>query len=1198
MSDLTSAQQKAVSARGNVLVVAGAGTGKTRTLVERCLSCLTDEKLPVSLDQILVVTFTEAAAAEIRQRIRSRLEQELNAHPNNLRWQEQLALFETAHIGTLHGFCFQLIRQYFHELHLDPQANVLSEQESRLLAEETLDRVLQNHYAGTDEISIAVQQLIQDYGRGSDKSVRALVFKLHHYSQTLPNPKTWFREQLACFNNPKPEQWEAWFLQAINEWREEWQERLAAKPELAGCLSDFQKIPGGLSKTTAAAVLEKISGIRSKEKGTRWPKALDGFFEDVAFLGSLVDFNGETNPLAEDWDWVRSKMATLLRVAEQFQEAFLSAKRQQCALDFHDLEQYALRLLSAGAINQPSQIARQWREKLRFVFVDEYQDINAAQDRIIVALSRDGADANRFLVGDIKQSIYRFRLANPYIFQSYANTWQGESGATVSLTENFRSRERLLDFVNSLFGFLMQGQIGPVVYDEKTQLRFGAPEERLPLATRADEMPRVELHLRLKRGGRSEATNGTSETTGALVELQESEKEARLAALRLRKLKDERHQIWDEEAGGFRVVEWSDMAVLLRSPSNKAESYAKAFCHVGVPLVVERGSFYQSIEISDALNLLKLIDNPLQDLPLLAVLRSPLVGLNVNELSAIRAHALQVNFWTALRQWHRQHMSAGKSATPELMSDGTTADGALAKVNAFLNRYARWRRLARLVSLSKCVETVLQETYYSEWLLTQPRGEQRAANVRRLIGLIREYDQFHRQGLFRFLRFVDAQIDSELDPEVPTTSEANAVRLMSIHQSKGLEFPVVVVADLGKPFNFSDLYADVILDEAYGLCPQVKPPRAGKSYPGLTYWMARKRQKKEMLGEELRLLYVATTRARDTLILTASISEKKFESLWKGTNVSDTSLLSARSYADWIGAWFSKNGLSQDTLAAAAEPLLRWRVTEDEPPLLEQGTSHDKMPAAIHLGGTKLENLRRRLGWKYAFSEATVTAAKASVSALRRQAGEQLDTEVQELLPREFRPASTFKRQGISASAVGNAHHKYLQFVSLDHADEIQHLRAEAERLAREEILSADECAVLDFSALVTFWKSDLGFKIRAHSKCVRRELAFTARFSSKELAELAGEHSSSSSEQDFVVVQGVADLIVQLPELIWLVDFKTDQVEERNLEKKSRTYALQLKLYSQALARIYRRPVTERYLHFLRIGKTISLGSVGSASV
>jgi ATP-dependent helicase/nuclease subunit A len=1383
---LTPAQQDAVTARGNVVVVAGAGAGKTSTLVARCLHCLLDEKTRVPLDGLLLVTFTDAAAADMRKKIRAEIERrirelgeenpkseirnpndktgavqsERTPHPGPLpsegrgssetpfgrssasesdlrdtqrraRLTEQLALFETAHIGTLHSFCLKLVREHFYELELDPQLTVMPEEEQHLQAHETLDKIFEDHYASKARESRAVQELIQVQGRGSEAPIRDLVLKLHHYAQTLRDPAGWFAEQLAMFESPDPARWAAWLSEGIQAWRDRWLPELrteAGNPNAAKCVAALECLAAESPLSECAVILDQALAADGN-----WPtgkkgvlrKPLEDFFEGTKFLrsltrarttpvkrpqipqpkfaaklttrvtvvetdeaediadpdfGKLWEVEEETmsaasvqsevivlaneklpdreemtappvqsglrqtersvarDPLKEDWDWVRGQMKTLLGLALEFGKAFSRAKRELGVVDFHDLEQHALRLLIDPATKTPSAIAKHWQSKLHFVFVDEYQDINDAQDAILRALSRDGTAANRFLVGDVKQSIYRFRLADPHIFQNYIDS-TGE-GRIISLADNFRSREAILGFINSFFSGLMRREIGGVPYGEAARLRFGDPENRHGLSLAHDPTPCVELRLRLKRGGddvppsEDETDTVRKRAWTEMMNLEEPEKEARMVALRLKELKAESHLIWNEETKSMRPVEWRDMAILLRSPSRKAEAYAKEFTRLGVPLLVARGGFYESMEVMDLLSLLQLLDNPLQDLPLVAVLHSPLVGMTVDELATIRLMLPRGTFWAALQRYHEADHGQ-KPKTPAVRSKTKTAlpppsgspPEGWVKANRFLENYAAWRRLARQDSLSRCLETVLAETHYLAWLLTQSRGEQRRANVQRLLALAQQFDRFQRQGLFRFLRFIEAQKAAETEPEVGLVSAENAVSLMSIHQSKGLEFPVVVAADLAKPFNLSDLRADIILDEQYGLCPQVKPPHTGRRYPSLPYWLARQRQRREMLGEEMRLLYVAMTRARDTLILTGAVSERDFNKRWaeaapavagpedaggptRDWNGNTTSLLTARSYLDWIAAWTVALPGALLTGPSGSNRWLGWKIYEDawlllgDQPLAtgpESAATTEPRPDA-----REWRKLQERLAWKYPHPAAVEYPAKTSVSILRRQLaeaeadGDEMVNYVESKVQSPRSKMMRWARVGasgaskLSAAEVGTAHHTFLQWVSLERVGSLAGLQEEAKRLAEDGTLLPTEAERLYLEALAGFWTSNLGRRIAQERAHVRRELAFTARFSPEELTR-ARPAELDLFEDEFVVVQGVADLAVLRPDEIWLVDFKTDELREDELDQRIRSYEPQIRLYSMALSRIYRRPVRESYLHFLALRRTVKVGMKGS---
>lgn len=1229
MISLTPDQLQAIGASGNVLVVASAGTGKTHTLVERCCRLLLEEGCP--LEAVLMVTFTEAAAAEMRARIRERLLATLARQPANRALEEQIAQLDTAHISTLHSFCLRLAREHFHELGLDPQLTVLPDEQVHHLREETLDGLLEEHYGGTTDFSRAVRRLVEKLVQGEDRRLRALIWRVHRHAQSLPAPHRWFDLQSARFAEPEPAEWRAWLVEGFTHWRAQWLpelERFQETLNVQTCLAALAALPATPTFGQAAEALAKIQEARER----KWPTGTVGkvrdqlkeFFDDAAFLEALArvdksdgehrpDGAAAAEPLAEDWEWVRGHMMTLVELTRQFGERFAAAKRELAGVDFADLEQLALRLLLDPQTGAPTPLAEEWRRRLRYVFVDEYQDINAAQDAILRALSREGAAANRFLVGDEKQSIYRFRLANPRIFQRYKETWRRNpvEGRTLPLAENFRSREALLDFVNAVFASLLQETLGGVRYEADAHLRFGAPAERRPLSRAADAAPRVEVHLLLRNAeanGESGAPEGGSAgpAGGDVGELETTEQEARLIAHCMRALRNARHQVWDKDEQRFRDAQWQDMVVLLRAPANKVESFAKEFSRAGVPLLAERGGLYGATEISDLLSLLRLLDNPLQDIPLLAVLRSPLVGLTLEELVAVRLARRDGGLWAALRKFHRE----GDNGVPKPDPTWSAAvQSARAKVCSFLTSFDVWRRAARQAALSELLERIVDETQYAALVLAQPRGEQRWANVRRLLGLARRFDPWRREGLRRFLKFVEAQqaAGAEEPPAPPRAQDA--VRLLSIHQSKGLEFPIVAVADLGKPFNFDELRAPVLLDERYGLCPRVTPPLQDGHYPSLPLWLARRRQRRETLGEELRLLYVALTRARDTLLLVGTASEKTARQTWPALEDpggwSEARRARARSALDWLGPWLAARVGPEvwKEQTSGENHLFRWFVHSEQ---ISDLTCQSSDTAAA-LGETRridaaspaaLAELRTRLAWQYPYQAATREAAKASVSVLRRRFVDETDDEARPwqrppgtraAVPSRARP----RPLQLTAAEIGTAHHLFQQCVALERTGSLAELRAEAARLQATGWLTPEEVAALDWAGLAAFWHSELGRRIRAQPRrCVHREMPFTARLSAADLAGIGLSTELPVLADEFLVVQGVSDLVVLLPRQIWLVDFKTDQVSPSELADKRRLYEPQLRLYALALSRIFRRPVRELWLHFLALRQTLAVGA------
>jgi ATP-dependent helicase/nuclease subunit A len=1152
MAGPTPAQKLAIEASGNVLVVAGAGAGKTRTLVDRCLAWLLDESQKGSIEQVLMVTFTEAAATEMRKRLRAELEKKKAAGAREA-LNEQLALLETANICTLHSFCYRLIREHFYELDLDPQLSVLPEEQSRLMMSEALDRILERAYEGTSDDAIRIRGFIQNFSRGWDKPVRDAILTIHRYRQSLRDPDAWLTSQRAAFEQSQPTQWHNWYFEAVLDWQKRWLPILRQQPEVntfcGRCVRALETL--GKDGKNLSEICKTLSEILTEWKGKRGdlkkPKSIEPMFDEAEFLQSLCPTDKE-DPLKQDWDWLRNSMRCLLDLTQQFQTEYSRAKTEMGAVDYNDLEQLSLRLLWNG--NNPTNVAREWREKFRLVFVDEFQDINSAQEAIIYALSND----NRFLVGDIKQSIYRFRLADPRIFLKYHEDWRKQSdGKVIPLSDNFRSHEAILNFVNALFGVIMKKELGDVSYDAEACLQFGAREERPHLAANPEEQPPVELLLR-RNGGNDD----TEETEPSNETFSEAEREAQLIAARLKELQAQGNP-------------WSDMVVLMRSPRPKVETYVKEFTRMGVPLVATRGGFFDSLEIRDLLDFLKLLDNPLQDIPLLGVLRSPMVGMSPEDLVAIRLVKPDGQFWSALLGWHK--------------AIGRDEGDLFTKVDTFITRYKKWRRMARQTSLSHTLEQILNDTHFVDLLHAQDRTVQKRANVERLLQLSRQFDVFQREGLYRFLKFVDAQLENEIDAEPAAPPETNAVRLMSIHQSKGLEFPVVVVADLGKRFNFRDGKVDIILSEKFGLCGKVKPPTSRRSYPSLVHWLAQRQQRLDTLGEELRLLYVAMTRAEHRLILVGTASKTKLDggwSEWAGRGLSATELSESTSALDWIGSWLA---MRHTDFNQGEDGLLTWKICDDvdiaEP-------SAKTRTDAVELPADALENLRARLDWTYPHIPATTRSAKTTVSALRK---ELRDDEAKPFLKfdRVIKTArATTGVKKLSAAEIGSAHHAFLEQVQLHCIEDVASLRKEGERLVANGFLSDDEIACIDFEHLAQFWQSPVAREIICNHQLVRRELPFTARFSAKDFGDINLEFAPPDGE--FVIVQGVVDLAVISPDQIWILDFKTDHAKESDLGEKVAEYRPQLALYARALERIYNRQVTKRWLHFLSVGKTVAV--------
>lgn len=1221
MPEINSSQQRAIATPGSVLVTAGAGTGKTRTLVERCLARVLDSDRPCSLDRFLVVTFTEAAATEMRRRIREGLAHEAAARPDDGRLAEQAALVDTAAIGTLHGFCARLIREHFHELALDPDVTVLDEGRAAILQNEVLTALLESHYGGSAPLDTGFRELVRTLGRGSDLPVAGMITLLHDQARARPHPDAWLDGQIAAWTQAGPELGFNRILAEIEQWREEWHFELEhirwQHPLIAELARLFSAPPAWSGPAELAGFLREAAAFGDRG---RWPRGETSYRKSVDLLiaeaREFLESFGEDpagDVLRTDWAKVRGAMTVLIELAREFMGEFTRARREAATVDFSDLEQLALQLLVDDQ-GQPTPVARTLRERFDHVLVDEYQDINAVQDRLLAAVSGDGTGSQQFLVGDLKQSIYGFRLADPRLFRSHLdNARAGRGGTAIPLQANYRSHPAILEFVNEVFAAIMRPELGGVPFEEASRLLPGNPDRAWP-----DAGPPVEVLLCPKDKDEVPSPEAGEAEAGSAgtAELTTTEIEAATVATRLKELREHGTPVPDE-TGGTRPVRWSDMVVLLRSPSGRAEAYAKAFDRAGVPLIAARTGLFRATECLDLLNLLRLLDNPLQDLPLLAVLRSPLVGMDVNELAMVRLHQRSGDCWAALSRFagigpdgpsrEGGDADAPSSAAPSALQH--LRSSARAKAVRFLQRHVRWRELARQASLSECLETVLAETHHEDWCLVQPRGAQRRANIRRLLELARDFDRFQRQSVHRFLRFVEAQQEAEFDPEPAATEGIDAVRLMSIHKSKGLEFPVVVVANLAGRFNETGLRQPLLLDETLGLCPSVDLDNPPRRHPTLPLLLARRRQAADLRGEEIRLLYVAMTRAGQKLILVGSPAKlEPPASAGQATpgpgiareshpTLSLRQLREARRPLDWLMPllrnWSGDPAWPQQTQGVCERFV--WRLSAAAPPAVAgEASDFPNDPGILPPSAADLEAACSRARFEYPHPAATREPAKSSVTALRQRALEDEPEDEAEILFPPARtgafPALRLEPDGKSLSATerGTAHHRFLQFANLNRLRTGPEVTEQAAELVAAGRLSAEEAASLDPTALAAFGRSPLADRLRRPDTTLRRELEFTLRLSPEDAATLALPVGDGLAADEGIVVQGVVDLAAFTDEGLWLLDFKTDAVTEATLAEKAVAYTPQLALYALALGRIFERPVTGAWLHFLAVNRSV----------
>ena len=1138
---------------GNVIVVAGAGTGKTHTLVQECLTRLDQG---VEITDMLIVTFTKAAAAELRERIGRELQKKFAERPESPHLARQIAILDRAQISTLHSFCLELVSRHFSELGLSPRLVTLEASQAAILRNEALDVLFETYYDAKTELARETRRMLIEWFNGDDRAARGIVSDVHAFTQTRPDPAKWFATQRAMLEQNEPALWREWHSRAIEEWVERWRPTVERQPR--GASNPARDVILSLMDKFDVAAL---TGIFNDEElwpvGSKGPyrKPIEKMFEEANVLAGWIR-TPASDALLEDWKLVRDVTLRLLSMTEDFSAKYAELKLARGFIDFHDLEQFSLRLLWNA--ERPSAIAEFWRGRFQWIFVDEYQDINSAQDRIIQALARECPAGNRFLVGDMKQSIYGFRQAEPKIFRDYEQTWTNpQLGKRTYLTANWRSHERILDFVNALFTGLMTGDIGDVVYDENARLAFAQRPDRTDLSRERDSSIKVELHLIAKDGDAGEMENG-EETNGSvqdLGELDRTEGEAELIAELCERIVEKAQLMLPT---GRRAT-YEDIVILMRSAASEVEVFAKVFSRRGIPLDARRNGFFDCIEALDLTNLLTILDNPLQDIPLLGVLRSPIGCFTASDLADVRATKLRGSFWNALQQ------VAGTNVPSEVRD----------KAREFLAKFKSWRALSRHTSLAERLEIILEETGYEDWAAAQDRGAQRRANIRRVVNLAREFDASRGEGLYPFLQYVEDQAKSIGDIAAPASADARgAVRLMTVHQSKGLQFPIVIMSGLAKKFNSQDFRGIALLDEQYGLCLKARPPKTRRQYETIGFWMARHRQHKRMLDEEMRILYVALTRAQHQLLLVGTPSKKARDEWQSGGKRA----AAANCLLDWIGPWLASNCINCviDPEGEANDWRWKWHRSISPGSLTQEASAEIQ-----NVSPENLVDLKKRLEWKYPFESATQKEAKSSATALRRAIADEPE------LARPVSKGARPKKGAIGASELGQAAHRFLQHASFESFSEIKSIEREIVRLRDASLLNPDEAAAIAPEKVIGFWQSEFGHDLLQRKSELRRELVFTAKFTRADLQAVGAPSIGDFGGDEFIVVQGAADLVAILPNELWLVDFKTDRIPETLLGNRVKEYSLQLRIYALALSRIYGRPVTRACLHFLEFNRT-----------
>lgn len=1287
-SNWTHAQWEAINREGeNILVTAGAGSGKTRVLVERIIKGLLDKKNPVEIDRLLVVTFTNAAAAEMRQRIAKALEGAIRKNPASAFLRRQMLLLNRASITTLHSFCREILRKYYYLRDLDPSSRILDETEGELLRQDLVEEVLEEFYEKEEEGS-PFYRLVEAFSthRGDD-GMQALVRRLYSFSRSHPRSEAWLQAKADAFSLPEGGLKSAPWLDVV---------QIDCALELMGCCQLLERAllvansPGGplpyaVNLTRELAMLRQ--GVAAAENS--WQslattvgnmrfhslKACRGSAYDphqAAAVRNMRDIVKKTVASMREEYFQRSleeqeqeirHLAPVMQVLVQLVSAFSSkyrlAKEERNVLDFSDLEHHALSILSVPAGGEdtlplkPSEASLYYRQRFREVLVDEYQDTNEVQEALLTLLSKAGEEGgNLFMVGDVKQSIYRFRLAEPGLFlHKYASYQQNsENGLCIELSKNFRSRREVLSAVNYLFRQLMDKAVGEVDYVQETALVYGASYPALPPGDSPVEVLLISREIAGEEGaedscggeGQRDAGNkgsspgqgpegeeepGDESGEGSLpeVEMERAALEGRLIARKIKELISppgpdaKATLIFDKGRGQWRPPAYRDMVILLRSTENWAPPLLEELQAAGIPAYAELGSgYFQAVEVEVMLSLLKIIDNPYQEIPLAAVLRSPLAGFCGEELALIRTAAPREAYYNALKAFCQSF----ETEDPKVAS-------LVERVRRFLNRLKEWQRLSREGALAELIWQIYGETGYYDLVGGMPAGRQRQANLRALYDRARQYENTSFRGLLRFLRFVEKLQERGGDLGAARTlgEQEDVVRVMTIHKSKGLEFPVVFLGGVAKQFNEMDLRQDFLLHKDMGFGPRFLDSKLQVSYPTLPFLAVRKKLKLELLAEEMRILYVALTRAEEKLFLVASLKDLEKEAQrWALSLRQDGSPRlparsrgAARCVLDWLGpallrhpdaavlrekagvpglealpdadqSHWSIHVYSAVDVAAFEEDKPGAAMGDEESPLEVMATLAEVesfKPVPLGNGGDRALEVNRRLSWSYPFLRSATHLAKVSVSELKQRRQQDQEDSWRGEGPLVVRPRF-LEKEKLTATERGTAYHTVLQYLDLQSPLHEAGLLGQMEQMVASEKITREEKDAVNAADLAALFAGPLGERLLKAAE-VRRELAFSLALPAAEVYEdWDGEENGGQAEK--VLLQGVIDCLFRDEQGLVLLDYKTDRTGGLSEAELKKRYREQVEIYSRAVQDIWQEEVKERYLYFFDGGLTVPL--------
>jgi len=1235
----TEEQLSAIETRNcNLLVAAAAGSGKTAVLVERIIRIITNEENPVDIDRLLVVTFTNAAAAEMRERIATAISKELEINPNSKNLQKQLTLLNRANITTMHSFCLDVIKNNFHKIDLDPSFRIGDQTEGVLIKDEVIEELFEEKY---DEEDIEFTNLVEAFSNyKNDDNLKDLVLDIYNFTMSGPWPEKWLNDSAEAFKINTLEEldetkWVKVFVENIKIEIEGYIKTMEKAIEIinetdglepyldsfTSELSDIRNIyessGNGLENMYKALSTIVFSRLKSIKKDRVSDEAAQSSVKKIRDdikkkISELINntFSVPPEQMLDNIQGAYPYIKKLTEIVLEFSDRFNRRKKERNILDFNDLEHFCLRILIDYDEDKniiPSEVAQKFKEYFDEVLVDEYQDSNNVQETIVSLVSRKESDnPNVFMVGDVKQSIYRFRQAKPELFIDKYNTYEVNKGSNrkIQLYKNFRSRKEIIDGVNYIFKEIMSKTAGELEYTDEEALNLGASYD-----TSNNENiiigGAIELNIVDK--------NYEEPDEEVLLDQEEVDSvilEGRIVATRIKELMSLKSgnifKVLDKETGQYRPLRYKDIVILLRATKKWSESLLDELGAEGIPVYADTGSgYFESIEIRTIISLLKVIDNPMQDVPMIALLRSPIMGFSAEELSDVRLVSKDNYFYENIK-----YIGEEVYELKEVLYSKDLID----KCKYLIDCINKWRKKSIYMAIDEFIWYLYMDTAYYGYVGAMPNGVLRQANLKILFQRAKQFEKTSFKGLFNFINFINKLTKSSGDMGSAKILGENedVVRIMSIHKSKGLEFPVVFLCGTGKNFNLMDLNKNILYHDELGFGPDFIDLEKRFSIGTLAKEAIKKKMKIETLSEEMRILYVAGTRAKEKLIITGAVrnTQKSIEKWMSSASLDSNLILSSevlkgRSYLDWLGMALCQHndGLKLREAIGASNEMSKSDESKWEINLwnksdlvsrvdLEETILEDKdaetITSTVSFDESILEQVNNILSYKYPLKASTTLKSNISVSDLKRKNVEE-NYEIENIYKEKtiITPKFIQERKGLTPAEKGTAVHFVMKKIDFNRVSSIQEIEEQLQELFEDEFLLKEELNSINPYKILNFFKSNLGMKMTElydDGKKIYREVPFYTEISSLEI----DKELNDKYKEEKVRLQGIIDCFFEYDGDLILLDYKTDYVKQGNEEELKEKYKKQLDYYSDAIFKMTGKKIKYRYLYSFSLEKEI----------